>query len=193
VEAFLAVSEVVDWTHAPVLARARALGEGAADEQEIARRCFEWVRDEIRHTIDHGERVLTCSASQVLAAGSGTCYAKSHLLAALLRAHGIPTGFSYQRLAGEGGGPPYTLHGLNAVQLPGFGWYRVDPRGNRAGVDARWSPPLERLAFRPALPGEWDCARPRPEPLAAVLAALSGHAGADARSLAWPDLEHAPA
>ena len=27
-------------------------------------------------------------------------------------------------------GPPYCLHGLNAVFLPEHGWYRVDPRGN---------------------------------------------------------------
>ena len=44
-------------------------------------------------------------------------------------------------------GAPYTLHGLNAILLPEIGWYRVDPRGNRAGVNAQFIPPQEQLAF----------------------------------------------
>ena len=44
-------------------------------------------------------------------------------------------------------GPPYCTHGLNAVHLPEVGWYRMDPRGNKPGVDAQFTPPEERLAF----------------------------------------------
>jgi len=40
--------------------------------------------------------VVTCSASEVLREGTGICFAKSHLLAALLRAVGIPAGLCYQ-------------------------------------------------------------------------------------------------
>jgi len=36
---------------------------------------------------------VTCKASDVLIYGTGYCYAKSHLLAALLRANAIPAGF----------------------------------------------------------------------------------------------------
>ena len=45
---------------------------------------------------------------------------------------------------------------LNAVFLPGIGWYRVDARGNREGVDARFTPPQEQLAFEIRLPQEAD-------------------------------------
>lgn len=93
---FLAATEVVDWTHPAVLARARALAAGSDDAESVARACFEWVRDAIAHTGDAATRIVTCAASEVLQAGSGYCYAKSHLLAALLRANGIPAGFSYQ-------------------------------------------------------------------------------------------------
>ncbi len=37
--------------------------------------------------------------------------------------------------------------GLNAVYLPDHGWYRVDPRGNKDGVDAQFDPPQEKLAW----------------------------------------------
>ncbi|MCA9151542.1 MAG: hypothetical protein KDA92_19655, partial [Planctomycetales bacterium] len=41
---------------------------------------------------------------------------------------------------------PYCLHGLNAVYLEAYGWYRIDARGNKPGVAAAFSPPLEKLA-----------------------------------------------
>jgi len=36
---------------------------------------------------------------------------------------------------------------LNAVYLSEYGWVRVDPRGNKPGVDAQFTPPHEQLAF----------------------------------------------
>lgn len=42
--------------------------------------------------------------------GSGICYAKSHLLAALLRANKIPAGFCYPRLSAYENGSPYFIH-----------------------------------------------------------------------------------
>jgi hypothetical protein len=48
------------------------------------------------------------------------------------------------------------LHGLNAVFLPIIGWYRIDPRGNRHGVNAQFIPPQEQLAFEIKLPQEAD-------------------------------------
>jgi transglutaminase-like putative cysteine protease len=71
---------------------------------------------------------VTCSASQVLLHGTGFCYAKGHLLAALLRANAIPVGSCYQRLRIDGTGPPFCLHGFNSVHLPAIGWYRIDAR-----------------------------------------------------------------
>lgn len=151
---FLASTDVVDWYHADVRTLAWYLAGGESNLVEVARRCFEWVRDEIRHSVDFADTTVTCAASDVLTQRTGFCYAKSHLLAALLRANGIPTGFCYQRLSIDGVGPPFSLHGLNAVLLPECGWYRVDARGNKRGIDAQFSPPHERLAFPIQSPGE---------------------------------------
>jgi len=67
----------------------------------------------------------------VLKYKTGYCYAKSHLLAALLRANNIPAGLCYQRLTIENDMLPYCLPALNAVYLPKYGWYRIDARGNK--------------------------------------------------------------
>ena len=164
---YLEESDCIDRRHPLVAAKAAELAAGAADRVEIARRCFEFVRDEIRHSWDFRQNPVTCRASEVLAHGTGYCYAKSHLLAALLRANGIPAGLCYQRLSRGAGGPPYCLHGLNAVWLEGHGWYRIDPRGNKPGVDAQFAPPLERLAFPILGADEYDLpgvlTRPLPE------------------------------
>ena len=153
---FLASTEIIDWQSPVVSHLAEALADGSRDPQSIAQKCFEWVRDEIKHSSDYRLNPVTCSASEVLKAGTGYCYAKSHLLAALLRANGIQTGLCYQRLSVDGTGPPYCLHGLNAVELPGIGWYRLDARGNRADIDAQFTPPQEKLAFATQIDGECD-------------------------------------
>jgi len=169
---FLASTHVVDWYHADVRTLAWFLAGGERDPVEIARRCFEWVRDEIRHSVDFSETVVTCAASEVLAQRTGFCYAKSHLLAALLRANGIPAGFCYQRLSISGDGPPFCLHGLNAVLLPAHGWHLIDPRGNKPGIDAQFSPLIERLAFPIQFPGEATFPEIHAEPLPVVIDTL---------------------
>jgi transglutaminase-like putative cysteine protease len=172
VHRYLEATELIDWHHPDVHARAQELAHGPGDSQAVARRCFEWVRDEVRHSGDFRLNPVTCVASEVLEHRTGFCYAKSHLLAALLRANGIPTGFCYQRLSTDGSGPPFCLHGLNAVHLEGVGWYRIDARGNRAGLDTRFAPPQEWLAFQTRLPGETTFTDIWPEPLPVVVAAL---------------------
>ena len=49
---YLAASPIINWTHPAVLAQARALAAGLTDEEAIARACFEFVRDDIRHSLD---------------------------------------------------------------------------------------------------------------------------------------------
>lgn len=171
-EQFLRATEIVDWNHPLVASKARELSTGLKQPEDIARRCFEWVRDEIQHSFDFKRNPVTCAASQVLAERTGYCYAKSHLLAALLRASGIPAGLCYQRLSIDDKGAPFSLHGLNAVYLPHTGWYRVDCRGNRAGVDAQFTPPIEHLAFRLAFPDERSFSDILPDPLPVVVDAL---------------------
>lgn len=131
---FLQSTDVIDCQQPEVRTRAAALRGDLRDPLDVAKRYFEWVRDEVRHSRDVGLEPVTCSASEVLKERSGYCYAKSHLLAALLRANGIPAGLCYQRLSRNGNGAPFSLHGLNAVLLPEIGWYRIDPRGNRVSA-----------------------------------------------------------
>jgi transglutaminase-like putative cysteine protease len=169
---YMTSSDNINFTHPAVAAKARELASGCSSDTEIARRCFEFVRDEIRHTGDTGEGITTCSASEVLEEGAGWCYAKSHLLAALLRANGIPAALCYQRLnCSEYTEGVYCLHGLNAVYLKDFGWYRVDARGNKAGVDAQFDPPYEKLAFELGK-DEYDLPQRYAEPLDVVVEAL---------------------
>jgi transglutaminase-like putative cysteine protease len=188
VDRFLRATDVIDWTHPEVQAAAHEIRGDAADPAAVAARCYTWVRDEIRHTTDFGLRTVTCRASDVLRHGSGYCYAKSHLLAALLRANGIPTGLAYQRLALDEDGGRFCLHGLNALWLPATGWYRVDARGNKAGIDARFDPPHERLAFTPTRPGERDVPGVHSDPLPVVITALGAYQDAAELGEHLPDL-----
>ena len=185
--AFLRETEVVDFSRPEVRALARRLAEGKRGVEEVARACFEWVRDEIQHCVDYGREELTCAASEVLREGTGFCYAKSHLLVALLRANGIPAGFCYQRLASGKAETGFVLHGLAAVYLPEFGWYRVDPRGNKEGVDAQFTPPVERLAFANEAPGERLFEGVFAEPAGCVVEVLRGRANVSEARANLPD------
>jgi transglutaminase-like putative cysteine protease len=186
---YLSASTYIDFDTQDVRAVARRLAEGRASELEVARACFEFVRDEIRHSVDFQLNPVTCKASDALRHGTGYCYAKSHLLAALLRANGIPAGLCYQRLSVGTEGAPYCLHGLNAVYLKGSGWYRIDARGNKSGIDARFDPPLERLAFpirerqERMLPEIWA------EPLPVVVETLARYGTWDEVLANLPDVE----
>lgn len=169
---YLACSDAVDWSHPAIMLQAKRLAAGHSDVFAIANACFEWVRDEVMHSRDFERNPVTWRASDVLLHRTGYCYAKSHLLAALLRANGIPAGFCYQRLSVGDSGPPYCLHGFNAIELPGVGWYRVDARGNRAGIDAQFTPPVERLAFALQSAEEVEFANVLADPLACVVDSL---------------------
>lgn len=171
-QAYLGASTWIDFHDPGVAAAARRLEQGARSEADIVRACFEFVRDEIAHSADVRRNPVTCRASDVLRHETGFCYAKSHLLAALLRANGIPAGLCYQRLATGNKEAPYCLHGLNAVWLADVGWYRLDPRGNKPGIDARFDPPRELLAFRLSDPQERDLPGILAEPLPVVVEVL---------------------
>ena len=141
---YLESTEIIDYTNPEVYALAQVLAEGCKGDVQIAKHCFEYVRDEIQHSGDYKAEITTCKASDVLKHKTGWCYAKSHLLAALLRANGIPTALCYQRLScSEYEEGIYCLHGLNSIYLKEYGWYRVDARGNKEGVNAQFTPPHE--------------------------------------------------
>ena len=145
---YLVADDVVDWKHPDVLAKARELTSGLVSDVKKAQHLFEWVRDEIPHSKDIDSDVVTCSASEVLRHRTGICYAKSHLLAALLRANGIPAGFCYQVLRHD---PPLegvVLHGLNGIYIESLEkWLRLDSRGNTNGINAQFGIDKEQLAF----------------------------------------------
>ncbi|OQR41625.1 Cro/Cl family transcriptional regulator, partial [Aliarcobacter cryaerophilus] len=146
---FLEETQIIDFKNEEVFCLAQELAKDCKSDEEIAKNCFLYVRDNIHHSGDFKDEITTYKASDVLKYKTGWCYAKSHLLAALLRANGIPTGFCYQRLScSEYKKDIYCLHGLNAIYLKEFGWYKVDARGNKKGVNAQFTPPLEQLAFK---------------------------------------------
>jgi transglutaminase-like putative cysteine protease len=146
------------------------------------------VRDEIKHSSDYQLNPVTCKASEVLEYQTGFCYAKSHLLAALLRANHIPAGLCYQRLLiDDTEEAHYCLHGLNTIYLENYGWYRLDARGNKAGINAQFCPPREQLAFMPNTQQEQDIAGIWAEPLDVVVQALTTYASYDALLAHLPD------
>ena len=169
---YLESSDYIDWKTPAVLEKAKSFADGADNSETIAERCFIFVRDQIKHSWDYKCGPVTCKASDVLKYGTGYCYAKSHLLAALLRANGIPAGLCYQRLTISNDLPPFCLHGLNAVYLENYGWYRIDARGNKEGVSAEFCPPIERLAFPIISVGEADLPEIWAKPLLPVLEVL---------------------
>ena len=145
---YLTCTPIINWETPPIIAQTAAVTRGLPDEVEKARALFEWVRDTIPHSWDIGTDVVTCAASEVLQQRTGLCYAKSHLLAAMLRCAGIPAGFCYQVFRRN---PPYhglALHGLNGLYLSRLArWVRVDARGNTGTIDAQFSLTEEQLAF----------------------------------------------
>jgi transglutaminase-like putative cysteine protease len=146
------------------------------DPEEAARRAFTFVRDEVAHSWDIQGRRVTRSAVDALTFREGICYPKSHLLAAILRGAGIPTAICYQRLTLlDDDSAGYAVHALNAVYLEG-GWHRIDPRGNKPGIDAQFSLAQERLAFpvRAAF-DEVDYPALYPLPHPAIAATLAGN------------------
>jgi transglutaminase-like putative cysteine protease len=172
--AYLAADEVIDHHHPVVRSTAARLASRVVDSYAYAQSAYEFVRDSIPHSGDSGDPRITWRASDVLEQRTGICHAKAHALAALLRAEDIPTALCYQRLRCDDG-DGHIVHGLVAVRFGGA-WHRQDPRGNKPGVDARFSLDGERLAWVPEKQcNEADCpvlyAVPHPVVLNALQAA----------------------
>lgn len=186
---YLARSHVIDYDAVIIQQQARRLAAGTHSDVEIIQACFEFVRDEIAHTFDIGAEKVTCSASDVLRYGHGTCYAKSHLLAAILRYLGIPTGFCYQRLRDTNSLSGYTLHGLNAVYFSSIDrWVRLDARGNKPYVNLQFDPGAEILAYHiDESLGESEDPAIFATPAESVIRALTTSANAKKLSRSLPD------
>jgi len=92
----------------------------------------------------------------------------------------------------ETDGPPYCLHGLNAVYLKQHGWYRIDARGNKPGVVAEFSPPVENMAFQIVDIAERDFPEIWAEPLPLVITILTGNKTVELVFDHLPDIEVMP-
>ena len=141
----------IDWQTPAVMAKAKELLEGAPNAEERANRLFCFVRDEIAHSSDLETEAQTCRASEVLKEATGICYAKSHLLASMMRIAGFPTGFCYSRLVDDQNADKFVLHGFSAVYWqPSGDWIYLDARGNKEGVETscRFEAPWS-LAYLP--------------------------------------------
>lgn len=175
-EAYLEATKYVDYEDPQIQLLIESFKQ--FDEMNRVRAAFEYVRDHIDHSYDIQTREVTRTASDVLEKGHGICYAKSHLLAAILRGMGVPSGFSYQRLTlfdtPEQG---HCIHALNTVYLNEIGkWIRLDARGNKEGVNAQFSTEEEKLAF-PIREhyGEWDYDENYSQPPSEIIETLEKH------------------
>jgi len=186
---YLESSAIVDFDHPEVARKAQELAASCNGDVEIAKRCFLFVRDEIFHSWDHRRNPVTLKASDALRHRTGFCYAKSHLLAALLRANGIPAGFCYQRLVSGEFGQPFFLHGLNAVYLEEYGWYRADARGLKPLHDAAFTPPVEALPYVARAPGEAELPEIRADPIPLIVDVLTRYGEIEAVRRHLPDTE----
>jgi transglutaminase-like putative cysteine protease len=139
---YLLSSEILDFDNKIVSKKASELSKGLNDIQK-AKSLYEFVRDKIDHSSDIYNNEISFKASDVLNKGHGICFAKSHLLAALLRCEKIPAGFCYQKVFI---GSEKILHGLNGVFL-NEKWFRLDARGNVGGINANFSINEEKLAY----------------------------------------------
>lgn len=149
IEEYLKSDNVIDYDNESIQKLADSLFEKADSELEFIKHAYEFVRDNVAHSADIGEDLLTCAASEVLEAGHGICFAKSHLLAAILRCKSIPAGLCYQKLILDDETMPILVyHGLNGVYIRELDkWIRLDARGNRPDIDAQFSMDNEQLAF----------------------------------------------
>ena len=189
-QSFLNFSTYIDGHHPTIAKKASELAKGCASEEEVVKNCFEFVRDSIKHSWDYVINPVTCRASDVLLHGTGYCFAKSHLLAALLRKNGVPTGLCYQRVDARPDRTQFCLHGLNAVYLKQHGWYRIDARGNKPGVNAQFTPPVEALAFTDLMEPARDLPEILAEPLPQVVHVLTNYRTVLEVAKNLPDVDH---
>jgi transglutaminase-like putative cysteine protease len=147
--AYLEETEIINYSHPYIIQKIEEIKQKGKNKTEWAKLAFDFVRDEIQHSFDTESTKITISAQEALEHKEGICFAKAHLLAALLRGMGIPTGFCYQRVTRKGTPESgYAIHGLNAIYFEETDkWFRVDPRGNKAGVNSEFSIAPEKLAY----------------------------------------------
>lgn len=121
IDEYLKHDDVIDFDNNAIIELVNTLFQKANNEFDFIKTAYEFVRDNISHSADINEEVITCSASDVLKASHGICFAKSHLLAALLRCKSVPAGFCYQKIILDDDTAPVLIyHGLNGVYIKDY-------------------------------------------------------------------------
>ena len=148
-EDYLIETPSIDYMNPLIRDKVRELMDQSEDDLDYIKRSYIFVRDEIPHSWDIKTEVVSRTASDVLKNKTGICWTKSCLLAALLRANGIPSGISYQLLTrADDDSEGYMIHALNTVYLKDFNkWIRLDARGNKENINAYFSLGEEHLAY----------------------------------------------
>lgn len=147
---YLIETQSIDYNDENIQKKVSHLKELSCDDIDYIERCFMFVRDEIPHSWDIGAEIVSKKASEVLINKTGICWAKSCLLAALLRANEIPSRISYQLLtrADNDTSDGYIIHAFNTVYIEQLDkWIRLDARGNKENVNAQFSLDEEHLAY----------------------------------------------
>lgn len=148
---YLAQTKSIDYMNPHIQEKVQELKESSCDDLDYIKRSYIFVRDEIPHSWDIQTNIVSRTASETLINKTGICWMKSCLLAALLRANGIPSGISYQLLTiAEDDGSGHIVHALNTVYIEDSNkWIRLDARGNVGNGGDELSLEKDCLAFSP--------------------------------------------
>ncbi len=145
---YLESSDIIDYDNPLIANAAQQLTYGLKDNISKARAIYEFTRDHIFHSFDINATSVTITASEVFDKGHGICFAKAHLLAALMRVAEIPTGFCYQ-LIYDNDSNRLMIHGLNAVYIDEMGkWVRLDSCHHIAEDDPWGNDPFKESTVR---------------------------------------------
>lgn len=148
VKEYLCETPSIDYGNPHIQEKVRQLKNQSNDDLDYIKRSYIFVRDEIPHSWDIQANVVSKNASEALINKTGICWTKSCLLAALLRANGIPSGISYQLLTlAEDDSAGHMIHALNTVYVRDK-WIRLDARGNTENTNAEFSLDDDQLAFQ---------------------------------------------
>lgn len=149
---WLRPGEFVDSAHPEIVAWAQGVAGGAESPTERALRLYHAVRDDFRYDPYNTPLLAEAyRASAVLAAGHGFCINKAGLMAAGLRALGIPARLGYAdvrnhmttaRLSALMGSDTFYYHGYVDVGLGGR-WVKATPAFNIGMTERFRLKPLE--------------------------------------------------
>lgn len=136
---YLEESEYVNYNDPLIRDKANELRNISTNEMSLIENTYLFVRDTIKHSFDVKDSRMSITASDVLYKRTGLCYSKAILLAALLRANGIPSGFSHLRIhRGNSDKAPFTIHTCNTAYVSSLKkWIRLDARGNNININAQ--------------------------------------------------------